>query len=307
MATITTINAGDALEPTSRNNINNNFANLNTDKLEAADVTYANLNANGDVGTGATQVAQGNHTHTHSSTTGITANDHHNEDHASRHVDGGADEIDGDTLDVDFTPSNYTPDAGAAEANDVDDLAAHLKGVDDQFGAIGTGGILLDVDLTGVAVVNNSAETAIYSFTLPANTLGTDQGVEVFVPIDNLNMPSGSSVGISLKYGSTQVALDTWSNSTGGTVNGGKGWIKGYIFGNGTTSSQSAWVEMHASANSGGYDASSTTSGHILAVGSGAEDSTAALTLQVTVDWDAATTTRRIHSVRGVAKKLANA
>jgi|TARA_Y100000034_G_C6883139_1_gene405008 hypothetical protein len=39
-------------------------------------------------------------------------------------------EIDGDHLDIDFTPSNYTPDSSPAEAADVDDLAAHLKGLD---------------------------------------------------------------------------------------------------------------------------------------------------------------------------------
>ena len=31
--------------------------------IEASGVTYENLNSNGDVGTGATQVAAGNHTH----------------------------------------------------------------------------------------------------------------------------------------------------------------------------------------------------------------------------------------------------
>lgn len=59
--------------------------------------------------------------------------------HASRHVNGGSDELDGDTLDVTFTPSNYTPDATPAEANDVDDLAAHLKGIDTALGAAGSG------------------------------------------------------------------------------------------------------------------------------------------------------------------------
>ena len=36
----------------------------------------------------------------------------------------------GDHLDIDFTPTNYTPDATPAEAADVDDLAAHLAGID---------------------------------------------------------------------------------------------------------------------------------------------------------------------------------
>ncbi len=49
--------------------------------------------------------------------------------HAADHV-GVGDQIDGDQLDIDFTPTNYTPDAAPAEAADVDDLSAHLKGID---------------------------------------------------------------------------------------------------------------------------------------------------------------------------------
>lgn len=55
---------------------------------------------------------------------------HHNEDHTSRHERAGADEIDGDHLDIDFTPTNYTPATTPAEAANVDDLAAHLYGID---------------------------------------------------------------------------------------------------------------------------------------------------------------------------------
>src|SRR6187455_125762 len=43
--------------------------------------------------------------------------------HASRHAQGGEDEIDGDALDIDFEPTNYT-------ATD-DNLAGHLEGIDD--------------------------------------------------------------------------------------------------------------------------------------------------------------------------------
>lgn len=39
-------------------------------------------------------------------------------------------DLDGDHLGVDFTPSNYTPSDTPTEAADVDDLAAHLKGID---------------------------------------------------------------------------------------------------------------------------------------------------------------------------------
>lgn len=59
--------------------------------------------------------------------------DHAPKAHASSHIDG-TDNIDGDKIDVDFSPSNYTPDASPAEADDVDDLAAHLKGIDTEVG-----------------------------------------------------------------------------------------------------------------------------------------------------------------------------
>lgn len=60
--------------------------------------------------------------------------------HAPTHVDGGIDEIDGDLIDITFNPTNYVPDDSIVEANDVDDLAAHLKGIDDAIGSGGGGG-----------------------------------------------------------------------------------------------------------------------------------------------------------------------
>ena len=56
-------------------------------------------------------------------------------DHDSSHVRGGTDEIDGDHLDIDFTPTNYTPDTTPSEAANVDDLAAHLAGIDNALRA----------------------------------------------------------------------------------------------------------------------------------------------------------------------------
>ena len=47
---------------------------------------------------------------------------------------GGAQQIDGDKLDIDFSPTNYTPDTTPAEANHADNLAAHLAGIDNALG-----------------------------------------------------------------------------------------------------------------------------------------------------------------------------
>jgi hypothetical protein len=52
-------------------------------------------------------------------------------------ITGGAQEIDGDQLDIDFTPANYTPDTGPAEVTNVDHLSAHLKGIDNAIAAAG--------------------------------------------------------------------------------------------------------------------------------------------------------------------------
>ena len=54
--------------------------------------------------------------------------------HAGDHLTGGTDEIDGDKLDIDWTPSNYTPATTPSEADNVDNLTAHLYGIDVELG-----------------------------------------------------------------------------------------------------------------------------------------------------------------------------
>ncbi len=53
--------------------------------------------------------------------------------HDARHIKDGADEVDGDKLDIDWNPSNYTPSTAPAEVDSVDHLTAHLKGIDDEL------------------------------------------------------------------------------------------------------------------------------------------------------------------------------
>jgi len=52
--------------------------------------------------------------------------------HAPSHINGGSDEIDGDRLHISENPSYYTPASGGA-STDVDDLTAHLRGIDGNF------------------------------------------------------------------------------------------------------------------------------------------------------------------------------
>lgn len=47
--------------------------------------------------------------------------------------------VDGDKIDINWTPTYYTPDATPAQADDTDDLTAHLQGIDTAVGANASG------------------------------------------------------------------------------------------------------------------------------------------------------------------------
>lgn len=102
---------------------------------------------------------------------------------------GDGSKLDGDHVDIDFTPTNYTPSTTPAEAADVDDLAAHLAGIDNAIPAIGarawghiTAAGILDSPSFNVSSVTDSGtgnrtiiwdtdfSTAIYSVVLGPET-----------------------------------------------------------------------------------------------------------------------------------------
>jgi len=53
--------------------------------------------------------------------------------HKADHIAGGGDEIDGDTIQVTWTPTTYTADTSPSEVTNSGELTAHLKGVDTRF------------------------------------------------------------------------------------------------------------------------------------------------------------------------------
>jgi len=87
----------------------------------------------------------------------ITLHEHTDDD------DGG--EIDGDILDIDWDPSNYTPATTPAQASDVDDLAAHLYGIDQGFAGLTIGSDVQawDDDLDDLAALAHSDGNFIVS------------------------------------------------------------------------------------------------------------------------------------------------
>jgi len=81
-----------------------------------------------DAGTASTAISTHESSYTHS----LIA------DHDSRHVTNGDDEIDGDKLDIDWNPTNYTPSTSPSEVDNADNLTAHLYGIDQKLGTLGS-------------------------------------------------------------------------------------------------------------------------------------------------------------------------
>ena len=130
-------------------------------------------------------------------------------DHAERHKTGGADEIDGDRLDIDWDPSNYTPATVPAEADSVDNLTAHLYGIDQAIGAAGGGtlddaydyggagaGRIIDADNGPVEISNQNADNTVL--------LNLDQNDSSFDPDVLTISNAGTGHCIRLSGGSTQ-------------------------------------------------------------------------------------------------------
>ena len=117
------------------------------------------------------------------------------DDHASGHITGGDGEIDGDKLDIDWDPSNYTPDTSPTEVDSLDNLTAHLKGIDDEFGTkVDKDGLDQDLPLNenGIVFDDTLSASAKYSgIILTAQTLKT--GVGQTIAIGDLLFMNSSS------------------------------------------------------------------------------------------------------------------
>lgn len=67
------------------------------------------------------------------------------------------DAMDGDLVDIDWDPTNYTPDSTTpSEADDDDDLTAHLQGIDTKLGSLD---VILTGHLAGLGLGNNAVDS----------------------------------------------------------------------------------------------------------------------------------------------------
>lgn len=129
--------------------------------------------------------------------------------HAALHERGGADEIDGDHLDIDFTPTNYTPSITPAEAANVDDLAAHLAGIDDSLGS--GGGRTEKSGSVAAGSFSGNPKTATVTF-------GTAHG-DANYAVSFATISSGDSFGISVQSkAAASFVINLGSNNVGDLV-----------------------------------------------------------------------------------------
>jgi subtilisin-like proprotein convertase family protein len=90
--------------------------------------------------------------------------------HSSFHIKDGVDEIDGDKLDIDWDPTNYTPSTSPSEVDNTDHLTAHLAGIDGYLTVLGNG---LNVHTTSVSNPHTVTIDQVYN---EGRTVAVDSG-----------------------------------------------------------------------------------------------------------------------------------
>lgn len=134
---------------------------------------------------------------------------------------------------------------------------------------------VLDRDSTTVSVNTTTVETTVYSFSVPADTLGTDKFIILKMAGTFQNNSGGSRLTtIRFKYGSTTFTAPARTTAGPASAEGFEGSF--YITADGATNVQRGWMNLSIE---------NDTTGHVGWIGGGtaAEDSTGALTLEVTV------------------------
>jgi hypothetical protein len=112
--------------------------------------------------------------------------------HASTHIRSGSDQIDGDLIDIDFSPINYTSSI-APTSTHIEHLASHLKGIDDilitkassshAFSHILSGtdeinGDLIDIDYVPTNYSRTTSSVSTHVEHLSSHLNGIDQSLD---------------------------------------------------------------------------------------------------------------------------------
>lgn len=197
-------------------------------------------------------------------------------------------------------PTNVKHQFVSGKADDADaTLIRPSNWNDEHVGALE----VMDRDLDEVEIVNDSAETSIYSHSIPADQMGGTGGFRLIIGGDYLN-DSGSSrsLTIKVKLGAT-TALTSAAMSIPDVATNRRKWFLEVVCLNSATDAQKWLVRWTIgpsnAANFATENPGTASGGDGAGYGTSAEDTTGALTLDVTMDHGAA------HASLSVRKEIA--
>ncbi|MHC4885327.1 MAG: hypothetical protein ACYTGH_09610, partial [Planctomycetota bacterium] len=131
--------------------------------------------------------------------------------HAARHIDGGADAIDGDKVEMSLTLDNITPDTSIAEADSTDDLAAIVKGLDNIVASMREAGGRLTLE-SGVPVSTTAQDgQTIYYTPFRSDRIGLYDGSKWV-------LRTFSELSYNASGSDTELPYDLYAYDSGGTV-----------------------------------------------------------------------------------------
>jgi hypothetical protein len=129
--------------------------------------------------------------------------------HASAHIDGGSDAIDGDKIEITYTASDYTPTTSPAEADSTDDLTAHLAGIDTALGAGDVGYFSVQVLVYGATTATEVGDGAggVF-FTFPHSRSGSWNLTDVEAVVYVAGTTSTTDIQLSRGRGDARTFAD---------------------------------------------------------------------------------------------------
>jgi hypothetical protein len=158
----------------------------------------------------------------------------------------------------------------------------------------------VNITTTPVTVASTASETTLLQVSIPANTLGTNNGVIARLNISNFIGNNGARTAtIRAKYGGTTLCT---ASLIGVDATALAGYIEFQLLSSGSTSSQVGFLIGDLKQDGSGTGTLDAT--HDVATGTATEVSTGALNLTITVQWDSSSASNTITMHSAYIKRL---
>lgn len=177
--------------------------------------------------------------------------------------------------------------------------AQYLRGDGSQLTnlPVGPSSTAIDKVTANTTVVNTSAETNLYSFSVPGGALGTNNVLRLTVQLTDIDARISDSCVLRFKYGGiTFGSISLGNNDPDFNLTNGKAMLTMILAADGATNSQVASV--FARTTSVVWQSPSYIQG------TSAVDSNLAQTLVITADWNAASNSNSVTLGQAVLEKL---